>query len=40
MHFVTREPKGRVLEEDPHLVGFDISKHVFTDITFGVSGEV
>jgi len=32
-----REPKGRVLEEDPHLVGFDISKHVFTDITFGVS---
>ena len=27
-----------VLEEDPLLVGLDISKIVFTDITYGVSG--
>merc|ERR1719259_620500 len=32
-----RDPKGRVLETDPLLVGFDISKFVFTDITYGVS---
>ena len=29
---------SRVLEEDEDLVGFDTSKYVFTDITFGVSG--
>ena len=33
-----REVTSRVLEEDEDLVGFDSSKYVFTDITFGVSG--
>jgi len=32
-----RVNSGRVLEEDPHLVGFDVTKFVFTDITYGVS---
>lgn len=32
-----RNPVGRELEADPMLVGFDISKFVFTDITYGVS---
>jgi len=32
-----REETGMVLEEDPLLVGLDISKIVFTDITYGVS---
>ena len=31
-----REVTSRVLEEDEDLVGFDTSKYVFTDITFGV----
>jgi len=31
-----RVSNSRVLEEDPHLVGFDVSKFVFTDITYGV----
>ena len=33
-----REVTSRVLEEDEDLVGFDTSKYVFTDITFGVPG--
>ena len=33
-----REVTSRVLEEDEDLVGFDSSKYVFTDITFGVPG--
>jgi len=32
-----REETGMVLEEDPLLVGLDVSKFVFTDITYGVS---
>eukprot|EP00088_Acartia_fossae_P012986 TRINITY_DN16722_c0_g1_i16.p1 TRINITY_DN16722_c0_g1~~TRINITY_DN16722_c0_g1_i16.p1 ORF type:complete len:288 (-),score=28.27 TRINITY_DN16722_c0_g1_i16:353-1216(-) len=32
-----RDPQGRVLEKDPLLVGFDNSKIVFTDITYGVA---
>jgi len=31
-----RDPKGRVLEKDALLTGFDNSKLVFTDITYGV----
>jgi len=31
-----RNPKGRVLERDPLITGFDNSKLVFTDITYGV----
>ncbi len=27
-----------VLEKDPLLVGFDISKFVFTDISYGIPG--
>ena len=33
-----RNPSGKVLEIDPELMGFDTCKHVFTDITYGVSG--
>ena len=29
-----------VLEEDPLLTGFDNSKIVFTDITYGVEGNI
>ena len=29
-----------VLEEDPLLTGFDNSKIVFTDITYGVEGDI
>jgi len=32
-----RNPSGKVLETDPELMGFDTCKHVFTDITYGVS---
>lgn len=31
-----RDPSERVLEQDPLLVGFDISKFVFTDISYGI----
>ena len=27
-----------MLEEDPLLVGFDIAKYVFTDISYGIPG--
>jgi len=31
-----RKERGRILEEDPLLAGFDNSKIIFTDITYGV----
>jgi small subunit ribosomal protein S22 len=35
-----RKDISRVLSEDPALKGYDDAKHVFTDITYGVSEQV
>ena len=34
-----RTRSSRVLEKDDLLIGFDSSKYVFTDISFGISGK-
>jgi hypothetical protein len=38
IYFIDREPSEQVLEQDPLLVGFDIAKYVFTDISYGIPG--
>lgn len=35
-----RTDLGQVLEVDEDIIGFDNSKFVFTDITFGISDKV
>lgn len=35
-----RTDLGQVLEVDKDIIGFDNSKFVFTDITFGISDKV
>ena len=39
MNFCRVSVASTILEEDPLLTGFDNSKIVFTDITYGVEGK-
>ena len=40
MKFCRVSVASTILEEDPLLTGFDNSKIVFTDITYGVEGKL